>query len=180
MTAREAVELEVMQSPLDGERLSQRWREMMDDRALANLQGKVELDHWGRIIVLSPVSPEHGGTASRLAQLLEAQLGGRSVVEVGVLTPAGVLAPDVAWCSADFWRARRTETPFQVAPAICVEIASRSNTKEELAGKVQAYLQAGATEAWIVYPGARHVAFYAPSGEIRKSSYQVDLSTLFD
>jgi Uma2 family endonuclease len=180
MTARETIELEVMQAPLDGARLAQRWREMMDDRALAGVQGKVELDQWGRIIVMRPVSPEHGGTASRLAQLLEAQLGGRSVVEVGVLTPAGVLAPDVAWCSAEFWRARRTEIPFQVAPEICVEVASRSNTKQELTEKVQAYLQAGAREAWIVYPGAQHTAFHAPSGEIQKSSFQVDLSTLFD
>jgi len=180
MTAREAVGLEVMQAPLDGERLSRRWREMMDDRTLASIQGKVELDQWGRIIVMSPVSLEHGGAAGRLAHLLESQLGGRSVTEVGILTPAGVLAPDVAWCSAEFWHARRTEAPLQAAPQLCVEIASRSNTKQELIAKVEAYLQAGAQEAWIVYPGAKLVVFHARSGEIERSAFQVDLSTLFD
>ncbi len=180
MTARETIELDLLQAPLDGGELSRRWREMMDDRSLANVQGKVELDHWGRIIVMSPVSPEHGGTAARLSRLLEIQLGGRSMVEVGILTPAGVLAADVAWCSTGFWAMRHAEVPLQVAPEICIEVASRSNTKQELAGKMQAYLQAGAKEAWIVHPGAKRVAFFSPSGEIEQSSFQVDLATLFD
>lgn len=180
MTAREAIELDLLQAPLDGERLSQRWREMMDDRALANIQGKVELDHWGRIIVMSPVSPEHGGAAGELSHLLRSQLGGRAMTEVGILTSAGVLAPDVTWCSDEFWAAHRGKVPLELAPEICIEVASRSNTKDELAGKVRAYLQAGAKEASIVYPVAKRVACYAPSGEIQKSSFQVDLSTLFD
>ena len=180
MTARETIELELMQAPLDGELLSQRWREMMDDRVLANIQGKVELDAWGRIIVMSPVSLEHGGAAGRLAHLLESQLGGRSITEVGILTPAGVLAPDVAWCSRDFWTSHQGEVPLRVAPEICIEVASRSNTRDELAGKIEAYLRAGAKEAWIVHPGAKRVAFFASSGEIEQSSFQVDLSTLFD
>jgi Uma2 family endonuclease len=180
MTARDAIEPDLMRAPLDGERLSQRWREMVDDPTLANIQGKVELDHWGRIIVMSPVSLEHGGTAGEIAHLLRSQLGGRTMMEVGVLTPAGVLAPDVAWCSLEFWTSRQGEIPLQVAPEICIEVASNSNTKEELAGKTRAYLQAGAREAWIVYPRAKRVVYHAASGEVQASSFQVDLSTLFD
>lgn len=153
---------------------------MLNDRVLANIQGKVELDLWGRIIVMSPVSPEHGGAAARLSHLLLLQLGGRTVVEVGVLTPEGVLAPDVAWCSEAFWTVRREEAPLQVAPELCIEVASPSNTIDELRRKVRAYLQAGAHEGWIVFPRARRVEFHGRSGVIQQSSFAVDLSTLFD
>jgi Uma2 family endonuclease len=180
MTARESIDLELMQAPLDGERLSRRWREMLEDRNLANVQGKVELDQWGRIIVMSPVKPPHGNAAGQLTYLLKSQLGGRVLPEVGVLTAIGVLAPDVTWCSEAFWQAHKEEAPFQTAPEICVEVASPDNTLAELRGKCKAYLQAGAREAWIVYPRTKRVEVHAPSGEIQQSSFQVDLSTLFD
>ena len=173
-------DLELMQAPLDGEQLSTRWRAMLADRGLAQVEGKVELDVWGRIIVMSPVSLEHGGTAGKLSHLLIAQLGGRAAPEVGVLTTSGVLSPDVVWCSEEFWRARRDEAPLQVAPEICIEVASPSNTIEQLRGKVRAYLAAGAKEAWIVYPRSRRIEFHGATGELQSSSFQVDLSTLFD
>ena len=180
MTARESIELEVMQAPLDGARLSRRWREMMDDRALANVQGKVELDQWARIIVMSPAAPPHGNAAGQLVYLLRSQLGGRALVEVGVLTAIGVLAPDVAWCSDTYWQAHKEEVPFQAAPEICIEVASPDNTLAELRGKCAAYLQAGAKEAWIVFPRSRKVEFHGPAGKLESTSFQVDLSTLFD
>jgi Uma2 family endonuclease len=180
VTAREAVELELMQAPLSAKELSRRWQDMLGDRTLANIQGKVELDHWGRIIVMSPVGPPHGHAAGQLVYLLKSQLGGRALVEVGVLTSIGVLAPDVVWCSEAYWQAHKDEAPFQLAPEICIEVASPDNTLAELRGKCSAYLQAGATEAWIVYPRSRRTEFHGPSGELQASSFQVDLSTLFD
>lgn len=96
---------DVLQAPLDAGQLAQRWKEMLADPALARVAAKVELDAWGRIIVMSPVDPLRGNVAGRLCMLLIQQLGGRALVEVGVLASAGVLAPDVVWCSEPFWRA---------------------------------------------------------------------------
>ena len=180
MTAREPVELELMQAPLGAKELSRRWQGMLGDRALAEIQGKVELDHWGRIIVMSPVGPPHGNAAGQLVYLLKSQLGGRALVEVGVLTSIGVLAPDVLWCSDAYWQAHKEEVPFQIAPEICIEVASPDNTLVELREKCGAYLRAGAKEAWIVYPRTRRTEFHGPSGALQTSSFQVDLSTLFD
>jgi Uma2 family endonuclease len=180
MTAREAIELELMQAPLGAKALSRRWQEMLGDRALAEVQGKVELDQWGRIIVMSPVGPPHGNAAGQLVYLLKSQLGGRALVEVGVLTSIGVLAPDVIWCSEAYWQAHRDEVPLQVAPELCIEVASPDKTLAELRDKARAYLDAGAREAWIVYPRSKKVEFHGTSGELQSSAFQVDLATLFD
>lgn len=171
---------DVLQAPLDAGQLARRWKEMLADPALARVAGKVELDAWGRIIVMSPVDPLHGNVAGRLCMLLIQQLGGRALVEVGVLTAAGVLAPDVVWCSEPFWRARRDETPWQSAPEICVEISSPSNSLAELRGKVRAYLDAGATEAWLVFPRSKRIEFHGASGALSESAFRLDLGTLFD
>ena len=174
-----AVLSEVVEHPLDAAALSKRWREILDDPRFADFAGKIDLDRWGRMIV-TPVNTEHAGVAGRLARLLEQQLGGRALVEAGVRTAEGVFAPDVLWCTDDFWQARRAETPLEVAPEICVEVASPSNTIQDLHAKVQAYLDAGATEAWIVFPRSKRVEFYGRSGAIAVCSFAIDLSTLFD
>jgi Uma2 family endonuclease len=180
MTMTEAVEVELLQAPLSGAQLSRRWNEMLNDPALAAVSGKVELDAWGRIIVMSPVGPQHGNAAGKLCMLLVQHLGGRALVEVGVLTPIGVLAPDVIWCSEGYWQARQNETPLQVAPELCIEVSSPTNTLAELRGKACAYLDAGAQEAWIVYPATQRVEFHGAAGKLPQSAFQVDLSTLFD
>jgi len=170
---------EVLEAPLDAEGLSRRWRQMLEDPLLANVPGKVELDLWGRII-MTPVNTEHGGLAGRLSYILQSQLGGRTLVEVGVRTDEGVFTPDVAWCSVAYWSARREQAPLEVAPELCIEIASPSNTIQDLRAKANAYIAAGASEAWIVFPRSRRVEFYRQSGVTDASSFSVDLSTLFD
>jgi Uma2 family endonuclease len=83
-------------------------------------------------------------------------------------------------CSDGFWEARRGQTPLESAPDICVDVASPSNTLRDLHAKVRAYLDAGATEAWLVFPRSKRVEFHGRSGPALASSLTVDLSTLFD
>lgn len=170
---------EVIEHPLSGDALSQRWNEILDDPRLADFVGKIDLDCWGRII-MSPVNTEHGAIAANLAVLLTTQLGGRTLVEVGVRTPAGVYAPDVAWCTEEFLTARRNETPLTAAPAICVEIVSPSNAIHDLRTKARAYLDTGATEAWIVFPRSRRIEFHGKAGTMEHTGFPLDLSTVFD
>jgi Uma2 family endonuclease len=170
---------EVIEHALDAQALSQRWREILDDPRLAGFVGKIDLDCWGRII-MSPVNTEHAAIAANLAVLLSAQLGGRTLVEAAVRTRTGVYAPDVAWCTEAFLKARRDETPLETAPEICVGIASPSNAIQDLRAKALAYVDAGATEAWIVFPRSRRIEFYGRAGAMDSTGIEVDLSRAFE
>lgn len=169
---------EVIERPLTREELGKRYRDLCADPLFANLPGKVELDVWGRMILMSPASNYHGVLQGRLCQRL-APLGGQALVEASVVT-SGVLVADVAWESADFMRAHGAESPFTRAPELCIEIASPSNSVRELREKVDAYLAAGATEAWVVYPQSKRFEFFGGSGSLQQSVFAVDLAQLFD
>lgn len=171
--------LEVIEHALDAQALSQRWREILNDPRLTDFVGKIDLDCWGRII-MSPVSTDHAAIAANLAVLLGAQLGGRTLVEAAVRTRTGVYAPDVAWCTDEFLQGRRHETPLETAPALCVEIASPSNAIHDLRAKAHAYLEAGATEAWIIFPRSRRIEFYDKTGAVDRTGFEVDLSRAFE
>lgn len=171
--------LDVIEDPLTPAELAARWRAILADPRFAAFLGDVELDSWGRISV-SPVNTEHGGIAGNLVLLLRAKLGGKTLVEVGVLVDGAVVAPDVAWCTEAFWQSRREQTPLEQAPTICIEVASPSDNIHDLRKKMRGYIEAGATEAWIVFPKSRRVECYNATGRIERSSYNVDFAGLFD
>jgi len=168
---------EVIEAPLSSEELAARYRALCEDPRFENLPGKIELDSWGRIL-MSPATNYHGMLQMRLGQRLAA-LGGQAFSEASVVTKAGLLVADVAWGSDEFMRAHGSETPFTRAPELCMEIASPSNSAKELREKVEAYLGAGALEAWIVYPQTKRFEFFTQSGKAGASRYAVDLSQLF-
>jgi len=155
-----------------------RYRDLCEDRRFANLPGKIELDLWGRIL-MSPASNYHSAVQTALSARLGA-LGGRAFVEASVLTPTAVLVADVAWASADFMRAHGFETPFSRAPEVCVEVASPSNSRKELAEKIGAYLGAGAEEVWIIYPLSKRCEFHGAQGSLPRSRHAVDLAGILD
>jgi Uma2 family endonuclease len=169
---------DLLEKPLSAEELGMRYRAICDDPCYANVPGKIELDLWGRM-VMSPPSSYHSALQLEIGARLRA-LGGRAFVELAILTPAGVLAPDVAWASADFMSARGFETPYTRAPEICVEVTSPSNSRKEMSEKIDAYLAAGANEVWLVYPGSKRLEFFCRAGAMPKSAYAVSLDGLFD
>jgi len=169
---------EVIEAPLSREELGVRYRSLCDDPRFENLPGKIELDSWGRIL-MSPASNYHALVQGRLCRRLAA-LGGESFVEASVLTSVGLFVPDVVWASAEFVRAHAGETPYTRAPEICIEVASPTNSAKELREKVDAYLGAGAVEAWIAYPQTKRFEFFGRDGKSANSAYAVDLSGLFD
>jgi Uma2 family endonuclease len=169
---------EVILAPLSSEELAVRYRALCEDPRFENLPGKIEIDSWGRIL-MSPASTYHGVLQGRLCRRL-AVLGGEAFVEAPVVTPVGLLVADVAWASVEFMRAHSLETPMTRAPELCIEIASPSNSLKELREKVDAYLAAGAVEAWIAYPQTKRFEFFAKAGKAQQSSYAVDLADLFN
>ena len=169
---------EIIEAPLSYEALGTMYRKMCNDPLLANVPGKIELDRWGRM-VMSPASNYHGTLQGRLAKRL-ADLGGEVIVEASVLTPIGLLVPDVAWASAEFVAAHRNETPFEAAPELCIEVTSPSNSRKELAEKVEALLAAGALEAWIVYSRAKRIEAFGRDGLLAASRFALVVTGLFD
>jgi Uma2 family endonuclease len=175
----EAMNPEVIESPLSSEELAVRYRALCDDPLYAKVPGKIEVDVWGRVLMSPPASSYHSALQIRLSQRL-AVLGGEMFAELGIVTPAGILVTDVAWASSGFMRLHAFETPYTKAPELCIEVVSPSNSVRELEEKRIAYLAAGAHEVWIVYPQSKRFEFHGRQGPIPRSAYAVDLTGLFD
>jgi Uma2 family endonuclease len=150
---------------------------MCDDPMFEDIAAKIELTEWGQILI-SPVSKSRGIATMRIAEALRQALGGHTMAEVGIATPIGVRAPDVAWCSDGYLSAHPEEMPLSAAPELCVAIVSASNALPKLREKAMAYVDAGAVEAWVVFPQSRQVEVYAREGRRATTSYPLDLATL--
>jgi Uma2 family endonuclease len=146
-----SVNHEAIEAPLAPDELAKRWQALRADPTFEEVAGKIELTEWGEIL-LSPLGKSQGIAAMRIAEALRKALGGHTMAEVGIATAIGVRAPDVAWCSESYLAAHPEEMPLAGAPELCVEIVSASNALPKLREKAMAYVNAGAVEAWLVYP----------------------------
>jgi len=139
------------------------WQEVIEHPSLQDLPFKIELDEYGNI-VMSPTSNRHGRLQGAIYKLL-GSLGkdGETYLECAVATRKGVKVADVAWASAEFFQRHGETTPLPVAPEICVEVLSPSNTGTEMTGKIDLYLARGAREVWLCDDRGR-ITIHAPEG----------------
>src|SRR5436189_115389 len=127
-----------------------RWSEVLGDRQLAKIEGRVETDRHGNIIIMAPPGPTHGSFQVEISRLLWNLLPtGRVMTECPISTADGVKAADVAWASPERMKELGEEVCFPSAPEICVEVMSPSNTEVEIQEKRALYFDAGAREVWI-------------------------------
>jgi len=127
-----------------------RWEELCADPAMAAIEGRMETDEFGQIIMNFPPAPEHGEGQSSLTILLQAHLpSGKVITECPISTPAGVKVTDVSWISRERRQAQKGQKLLTLAPEICVEVLSPSNTRAEIDEKKRLYFEAGAEEVWI-------------------------------
>jgi Uma2 family endonuclease len=154
------------------ELLVARWTELINDSSLHDVPYKIELNAQGTI-EMSPANNWHAATQAYLAWALKNSLPeGVVYTECSVLTEIGIRVPDVAWASKEFAAEQGSNTPFTRVPEICVEIASPSNTKQEIEAKVLAFLAAGAREVWVAQsPGP--LAYFGGAGTLERSGYPV-------
>jgi Uma2 family endonuclease len=125
------------------------WRELCEDRRFQDLPFKIELNRQGQII-MSPTRNYHGFFGYRIGRLLEERMiSGRIIVECAVDTNDGTKEADVAWVSDERWQIIKDQYSSSVAPEICVEVLSPSNTLAEMMVKKDLYLMAGAKEYWL-------------------------------
>ena len=141
------------------------WSRALRDPSLRDLPYKIETNEHGQL-VMSPQKPGHGLLQFRIGTLLEQfEPGGRVAVEFAVETSKGVKLPDVVWISDE----RLQQMPegaeaCPVAPEICVEVLSYSNTKGEIEEKRNLYFEQGALEVWTCDMMGR-MRFFDHSGE---------------
>lgn len=126
------------------------WQDICDNPHLQNLPFKIEQNRFGQI-VMSPAKTRHAMRQGKLITLLQ------SLVAEGIVFPGcpiqttdGVKVADVVWCSAERQTLIENEVACPVAPELCIEILSGSNTVAEMEEKRQLYLAAGAQEVWLL------------------------------
>jgi Uma2 family endonuclease len=147
-----------------------RWEEVLADPELRKIEGRVETDRHGRIIMSPPPAPSHGEFQIEIGRLLrELMPHGKTMSECPVSTADGVRAVDVAWSSRERRREAGNRSCFIQAPEICVEIISPSNSEGEIREKMALYFDAGAHEVWICGAFGK-MTFFGPGSKPMKLS----------
>lgn len=146
------------------------WHRVLNDPHLRNLPYKVETNEHGQLI-LSPHKTRHSDFQGDLILLLaeHAPKDGRPRPEYPIETSGGVKVCGVVWRSAE----RAAQVPegaeaSPVAPEICIEVVSGSNTHSEMDEKRRLYVEAGAEEVWIVSAEGA-ITFYDAGGPLSAS-----------
>ena len=125
------------------------WQEACNHPSLKDLPFKIELDETGKII-MCPVKFDHSLFQGEIIFLLRTLLShGKTVVECAIKTRKGTKAADVAWLSFERLKLARGQTELEIAPEICIEVLSASNTEQEMTEKRALYFEAGAKEVWL-------------------------------
>jgi len=74
--------------------------------------------------------------------------------------------PDVAFiASSNLGAMDLHHSPIDFAPTLAVEIISPTNLAQDTAKKIRQYLDAGAKQAWIVYPALRLIEIHSRDGK---------------
>jgi len=146
-----------------------RWQDVCESPELQDLPFKIELNRWGQII-MSPAKNSHSVLQGRIQRELFRRLGDRGEIipECAIQTADNVKVADVAWISPERYQQVRQEIAYSIAPELCVEVISASNSKPEMLQKKELYLAAGAVEVWLCSPEGE-LSFYDRSGELPSS-----------
>jgi Uma2 family endonuclease len=145
------------------------WDEVVRDPLLRDLPYKIETNARGQIVMSPPPKIRHKQRQDRIRGLLKQQMGaGEALTEYAVYTSDGTKVMDVMGASSERVEPYADESAASVAPEICVEVRSPSNTDAEMAEKRALYFEAGAEEVWICdEDGTMH--FFDAEGEMAAS-----------
>lgn len=126
------------------------WAEICEDKFLNSLEWRIESDRWGNVVMSPPPRSRHGEYQFEIGTLLREKLkSGRVLTECPLQTSDGVKAIDVVWVSHERRKSKPHDPLFRIAPEVCVEIESPSNSHAEFMERKQLYFEQGAVEFWI-------------------------------
>ena len=144
------------------------WQEVCEHPSLQDLPFKIETNERGEI-VMAPVKVYHSAYQGELGFLLRSlRHEGRVLTECAIHTAKGTKVADVAWSSTERFQQIKDETECSIAPEVCIEVLSLSNTDSEIQEKQQLYFDRGAAEVWTCHAdGSIH--FYNAEGKLEQS-----------
>jgi Uma2 family endonuclease len=126
-----------------------RWEQVCADPSLQMHPGRVETNLHGYPIMMPPPGFQHSSFQGEICALLRSQIhSGRALTECAILTTDGIKGADAAWISTARVKRGLKKDVLTIAPEICVEVFSPSNTKQQLEAKRALYFAAGADEVW--------------------------------
>jgi Uma2 family endonuclease len=155
------------------------WQEVCEHPSLQNLPFKIELNERGQIL-MSPAKVSHSAYQGEIEHLLRSRLkNGKTLPRCAIWTRKGTKVADVAWVSKQRFSTIKPETECSIAPEICIEVRSDSNTDEEMAEKRQLYFEQGAKEVWICSQKGE-ITFYTVQQQIEKSAHVPEFPNRID
>lgn len=144
------------------------WQDLCEHPSLKNLPFKIELNKMGNII-MSPTKVYHSFYQAKLSGLLYKHLTkGEALVECAIHTQQGTKVADTAWAFEKRFNQIRDEIQCSVAPEICIEVLSDSNTQQEMYIKKQLYFDNGAVEVWLCNSQGK-LRFFTMKEELNRS-----------
>ncbi len=129
----------------------------------------------GELREMAPAGFDHGRVALRIGARLDEHvrvegLGAVVAAETGFRlsrSPDTVRAPDAAFVAAHRLPPRQEQQRFlDLAPDLAVEVVSPSDRAADVTEKALAWLAAGTSLVWVVYPSQRLVAVYSADGAV--------------
>jgi len=146
------------------------WQELCDRRDLQNLPFKIELDAQGKVI-MSPVKVYHSALQGEIAAALKLnRKDGKILTECAIQTRQGTKVADVAWASRETYLVIKDEVECSLAPEVCIEVLSSSNTEEEIEEKKSLYFEKGAKEVWLCNRQGI-IEYFDREGKLDKSAF---------
>ncbi len=142
------------------------WQEVCEHPSLQDLPFKIELNEKGQIL-MSPVKVYHSAFQGRITQLLPRH--GVVLAECAIKTAKGTKVADIAWCSEERFARIEREVECSIAPEVCIEVLSFSNTNSEMEEKRALYISAGAIEFWVCNENG-NMAFFDARGPLKTSN----------
>ncbi|MDG4555615.1 MAG: Uma2 family endonuclease [Candidatus Competibacter sp.] len=141
------------------------WQEVCEHPGLQNLPFKIEINEKGQIL-MSPVKVYHSAFQGKISQLLPKH--GVVLAECAIKTSKGTQVADIAWCSEARFKKIEREVECLIAPEICIEVLSFSNTSSEIEEKRMLYISVGAIEFWTCDENG-NMAFFDANGPLKTS-----------
>lgn len=143
-----------------------RWEELSEDPQLAAIPCRIETNALGQILMSPLPAGEHSYRVNRIILKLTELLGGLALPECPVSTIDGVRGADVGWYSDGRFAQVKGQLVFELAPEICIEALSPSNTEPEMREKRKLYFEAGALEFWLCAADGAMSFFSADDPEV--------------
>lgn len=144
------------------------WAEVIAHPSLQNLPFKIELNEYGQV-VMNPVKINHSFYQGEITYLMRSlRQDGRTLTECAIKTRKGTKCADVAWVSIDLFETIQNKTETEIAPEVCVEVVSMSNSQKEMKQKRKLYFEQGAKEVWTCDEYGK-VNFFDGEGQLEKS-----------